>query len=317
MAGKKLRKFLEKLGPDGFYELYHAWLENAIATSNGLGYIDLVVRLIKEHPDFQAGDPVGMELDSYVGLSQQTRLSIRDFFWPMTDTQDTQRPWKEHLELWQPFDEQAWDAIPPKFFAVLQETLPALEKFPQAALACSDGLIFKDFSIADLLNKLPEYFQRLQRLSIPAGIEYELLIHHHLSHLKAECEMFHFSLNRLREDCGENAALSPELESQSQQDEEFYRELSRVFWPGTFHGDPDEEPDKNHWYPYVESAWDAAQAQVTDASRSFVQLTRQRMETMQATPIADPSTEENLQRFFRIADMGLNAILHRVAILEL
>lgn len=317
MAGKKLRVYLEKRGPDGFYELYHAWMENAFVVANGLGYIDLVVRLIKEHPDFQAGVPAGAELDSYVGLSQQTRLSIRDFFWPITDAQDTQLPWKERLQRWRPFDEQAWDSIPLQFFAVLQETLPALEKFPQVALAYSDGLTFKDFSIADLLTNLPEYFRRLQRLSIPAGIEYELLIYHHLSHLKAECEMFHSSLNRLREDCGENAALSPELKAQSQQDEEFYRELSRVFWPETFHGDPDEEPDENHWYPYVESAWDAAQAQVTAASRSFVQLTRQRMETMQAISIADPSTAENLQRFFRIADMELNAILHRVAILEL
>jgi hypothetical protein len=317
MAGKKLRKYLEKLGPDGFYDLYHAWSENAIVASNGLGYINLIVQLLKEHPDFQTGKPACTELDAYLDLSQQARYSIREFFWPMTDAQDYQRPWKERLKRWQPFDEKAWDSIPPQFSVVVQSVLPSLEEFPKIALACSDGLASPKNTITDLLNKLTEFFQRLHRLSIPAGIEYELLLHHHLFLLKADCNMFHFSLHVMRESCGENAVLLSELDSQSQQDQEFYLSLSRFFWPGTFGDDPEEEPVENHWYPYVESAWDAAQAQITDTCRSFVQITGQRLQTIQAIPAADLLDAEKFQIFLSSANTRLNEILRRVAILEL
>ena len=313
MAGKKLRKYLEKLGSDGFYDLYHAWSENAIVAANGLGYIDLIVRLIKEHPD----SPTCTELDAYINLSQQARLSIYEFFWPMTDAQHYQQPWKERLKRWQPFDENAWDSILPQFSTVLQSVLPPLEKFPKTALACSDGLTFKKIDITDLLNKLTEFLQRLHRLNIPAGIEYELLIHHHLFLLKGDCNLLHFSLHVMRESCGENAALLSELDSQLQQDEAFYLALSRFFWPGTFGGDPEEEPAENNWYPYVESAWDAAQAQIADTCHSFVQASRQRLQTIQAIPAADLPDAEKFQIFLHSANTRLNEILRRVAILEL
>ena len=316
MAGKKLHAYLEKHGPDGFYDLYHAWMENFITAANGLGYIDLIVRVLKKHPDFQAGIPACAELDAYVDLSQQMRRSIWEFFWPMTDAQDTQRPWKERLKHWEPFDEQAWDSIFPQLSVILQGILPSLDEFPPIVLACSDGLVFRDITITQLLDILTKFFPRLYHLSIPAGVEYQLFIHPHLLHLKANCDMFHFSLHRMRESCGENAALLSELDSQSEQDDAFYQALSRFFWPGTIGSELEEDAVENHWHPYVESAWDAALAQVLETSRSFVQTARRRLQNMQEFPIIDLPETEEFQKSFLVANAELDHILHTLAILE-
>jgi hypothetical protein len=298
MAGRNVRVYLKNREYDRFFDLLHEMAECMTVESRSVkGYIELIQRLYANKPGVFPDEQFRADLDEYSTFAGEFASSVREFFWSRTN-EGTHHDIVFNIKRWEPYDENAWDAMFSQLTATLQPFLPDLWECQRRICSYPPGQSSDSGGIQKLLNDIGPKLDRLSLWCIPEGAEYQLFFHVFLQKIKYSCSSIHMYLDFIKRFYDENpevdtAGIRADLDSFMMYVGEVYGSLQPFFWPGTFDDIPDGDVvDANPWLPYDENVWDAAPAQVSAVCEPFIRTARAYYEKIESVMLGLPEPEK-------------------------